>query len=274
MNPIEKLRQQREAVWDRERLKEAKKAKPDLASAEEAFLAERKAARVEEERKSGGVALGVIQRDVVTFLREAHRAVGLDEIGKRVRFDVAGSAELLGSLENHPRVKIVGKGLFAYRPRYEVKNIAEMEQLLEKTDEGIIATELKESYHEAEADIETLKRSGRVLVIPNKQEGSDILFPCYEKFDIPMPPTLKEAWHQVHIPDAAKLVADLRKLGLPVAQSGGTSKSFRKSQKKKKVQKKSGRSVKDQYNDHVPDSYKSDAWKETLSDTAQIYGKH
>jgi hypothetical protein len=66
-----------------------------------------------------------------------------------------------------------------------------MLQLIENSEEGVIATELRESYFEAAADIEALKKEGKVFVLPNKILGSEILFNYYTKYDLEIPPSLK-----------------------------------------------------------------------------------
>merc|ERR1711916_114868 len=97
-NPIEQKRQQREKVWDKARAREEKKKGRSFSDVEERVVAEKKAKAEEAKRASNSLPLGTIQRDVVNFLRGAHRAVALDEISQRVRYDVKGNEELLDSL--------------------------------------------------------------------------------------------------------------------------------------------------------------------------------
>jgi ribose 5-phosphate isomerase len=85
---------------------------------------------------------------------------------------------------------------------------------------------------------------------------------------------LKEAWHHVAIADAAKLAAQLMELKLPVAVAPVANKTkYVRKKQKKAVVKGPGR-VNDYYNNHVPDAYRDDSWKETLSLDQQMYGKN
>jgi hypothetical protein len=127
---------------------------------------------------------------VVNFLRGAHRAVTVDELSKTVRYEVASSPELLASLSVHPRVALVGTH-YKYRPRYNVSNKDELFELVENSEEGVVATELYESYHKAKDDIAALVAERRILSFRNKQLASDILFSCYTKYDLGVAQSLK-----------------------------------------------------------------------------------
>lgn len=98
---------------------------------------------------------------------------------------------MLTSLRNHVRISVTPEGLFCYRPKYAVSNRQEMLQLIESSDEGVIAAELRESYFDAANDIEALKKEGKVFVMPNKILGSEILFNYHTKYDLEIPPSLK-----------------------------------------------------------------------------------
>lgn len=74
--------------------------------------------------------------------------------------------------------------MYSYQALYDVSDIEEMLQLIEKSDEGIIAKELTESYYEAAKDIETLKKDGKILALPNKQIQSEVLFGCGLEYDV------------------------------------------------------------------------------------------
>ncbi len=247
-NPIEELRRKRELEWERARATEAKKPNPGAT-----------------------IPLAAVQRDAVNFLRDAHRAVRLDEISQRVRFDVGGNAELLDSLKAHPRVKMVPGGLFAYRARYECANVAEMQQLIDESEGGVLATELVEAYTEAAADMKRLVAEGKVLSFRNKELKSDVLFGCYAKYDVGVPQSLKDSWHATALPDVNKLKAELTRLKLPAAEPPPVIKPKRRG---RKAEKKGPRVVKDPYNAHVPPVYTNDEWKGQLTDKQQIYGKH
>ena len=215
-NPIEKQRQMREAVWEKQRAREeAKKPKleeeaasepakkqvkqeeapakatPSLQEIEEQLKAERLRQAEEARRAVNGVPLAKIQRDVVSHLRGAHRAVPLEELSNIVGLQISSFPELLTSLENHVRISKTREGLFRYRPKYAVSNKQEMLRLIESSDEGIIVNELRESYFQAAEDIESLKKEGKVFVMPNKVLGSEILFNYHTKYDLEIPPTLK-----------------------------------------------------------------------------------
>jgi hypothetical protein len=242
-NPIEKQRQLREAAWEKQRAKEdSKRPKVSLASVEEQLVAEQAQRAEEARRANNGVPLATIQRDVVAYLRSAHRAVTVEELSVHARFEIASSPELLASLDQHVRIRRLPSGLFCYRPRYDVSSVDEMVQLIDSSDEGVIVTELKESYHEAARDIEAIKKAGRVFALPNKVLGSEVLFGCYAKYDLEMPTTLKDAWHSVAIPDPKKLEAQLKLLNLPVAVApAAANPKIRRKRQKKVVAKGPGR---------------------------------
>lgn len=180
-NPIEQKRLKSEAKWEKERAKDAKRKekKSSFLRAEENVEAVKKEEAVKRRRAEiGSTPLGVIQRDFVDFLKQAHRSVTLEEASESIKHDVASSEDLIESLKNHPRVEVVGK-LYKYKPRYAVSNIDEMLELIDRNEEGIIAKELFQSYYEAEKDVETLKNEGKIMAIPNKKlYQSDILFGC------------------------------------------------------------------------------------------------
>lgn len=249
-NPIEEMRRKRELAWEKERARDAAKRGAPAPS----------------------IPLAAVQRDVVNHLRQAHRAVTLQELSKHVGHDVGAHPELLESLRVHQRIKVLPGGLYAYRARYEVANAEEMFALIDSSPEGIVAVELAESYHDAERDAKKLVDEGRVLVFRNKQLGSDVLFGRYAEFDLKIPQALKDGWHSINIQDVNKMVADLQAKGHTVAVPPVPIKPRRRS---KKVAKKStGRQVRDPYNQHVPDAYRNDDWKLELAEDAQIYGKH
>jgi hypothetical protein len=273
-NPIEQARLKREAVWAKQRAREERKKPRDFGGVEERVVAEKKAKAEAEKRANNGLPLGAIQRDVVIFLRKAHRAVSLETIQQRVVYPADRHAELLSSLKVHPRIRIRKDGMYEYKARYEVNNIEEMRALIESATEGVIANELFESYHEAKGDIETLKRKNEVFAINNRVLGSDVLFGCAKEFDIPMPQSLKDKWNSVSIPDPKSLEATLQKMNLPVAIHSAPVKTKIVRKRQKKSGSSSGRQVKDHYNDHVPSIYLNDSWKETLSIESQMYGKH
>ena len=241
-NPLERLRQQREAVWEKQRAKEeTKRPKLSLGSVEEQLVAEQALRAEEARRANNGVPLATIQRDVVAYLRGARRAVTLEELSVHARFDVSSSTELLASLDQHVRIRKQPNGLYRYKPRYDVSNVEEMVRLIEG-NEGVIVAELRESYHEAARDIEAIKKAGRVFALPNKVLGSEILFGCYSKYDLDMPSTLKDAWHSVAIPDPKKLEAQLKQLNLPVAVApAAANPKIRRKRQKKVVAKGPGR---------------------------------
>ncbi len=243
MNPIEKQRQLREAAWEKQRAKEeSKRPKLSLSSVEEQLVVEQAQRAEEARRANNGVPLATIQRDVVAYLRGAHRAVTVEELSVHARFDVASSPELLASLDQHVRIRKLPSGLYCYRPRYDVSNVEEMVRLIDGSDEGVIVTELRESYHDAARDIEAIKKAGRVFALPNKVLGSEILFGCYAKYDLEMPATLKDAWHSVAIPDPKKLEAQLKLLNLPVAVApAAANPKIRRKRQKKVVAKGRGR---------------------------------
>lgn len=300
-NPIEKQRELREAAWEKQRAREVSKKpkveaaedesvkKPTLQEVEEQLKAERLRQAEDQRRAVNGVPLAKIQRDVVAHLRAAHRSVPLSELSQIACLDISAFPELLISLENHMRISKTKDGMYAYRPKYAVSNKQEMLRLIESSDEGVIVTELKESYFEAENDIAALKKEGKVFVMPNKILGSEILFNYYTKYDLEIPPTLKvrvflffwlrlcftsilkEAWHHVAISDATKLAAQLMELKLPVAVAPVATKQkyVRKKQKKATVQGP-GRTT-DYFNNHVPDTYRDDSWKEIVE---QMYGRN
>jgi hypothetical protein len=158
----------------------------------------------------------------------------------------------------------------------------------------VIVKELCESYHDAAVDIEKLKKEGKVFAQPNKILGSEILFGCYSKYDLEIPPTLKatisfllilvllilfairgqDAWHAIGIPDATKLAAKLMELKLPVAVAPAAPKPKITRKKQKKVAAKGAGRVNDHFNHHVPATYRDDSWKDTLSLEQQMYGKN
>lgn len=247
-NPIEQARLKREKTWDKARVKEAsKRTKKSLAEAEEQVLAQREERAEKARRAARAVPLATIQRDVINFLRDAHRAVGIAEIGSRVSYNVAGDDELMTSLRLHSRVHEESSGAFSYRPKYQVSNLEEMAALIESRAEGVVVSELQESYHDALVDVEQLKRSARVFAMPNKIIGSEILFPCYAQHELAMPLSLRDGWSRVAIPDPKKLEAQLCQLGLPVAIAPVALTKVRRKRAKKNANS-SGRSAKDHYN--------------------------
>jgi hypothetical protein len=155
MNPIEKQRAAREAVWEKQRAREeAKKPKiekddgieeaskkPKLATMqeiEEQIVAERQQRAEEQRRAANGVPLGTIQREIVAFLRGAHRDVTLEELSTVAQIPIASNPDLLASINNHVKIQKSPSGLYRYKPKYSVSNQKDLLELIEGSDEGFV----------------------------------------------------------------------------------------------------------------------------------------
>ena len=141
---------------------------------------------------------------VVTFMRDQPEAWKLEEIYEHpnVGLDDYGSdalAELTRALTSN--VKLHCDGLTcSYRPMYDVRNYAELLDLLKKFDAegvgGIRHEELLESYPGVSTDIERLKDENRVFTVIRKSTKGPVYYYRDPSLSLALDQRLIGAWRE------------------------------------------------------------------------------
>ncbi|KAL6049511.1 transcription factor TFIIE beta subunit, TFIIEB, Tfa2 [Balamuthia mandrillaris] len=175
--------------------------------------------------------------DVITFLKDADRAVTEEEIAANTGLQISAYPDLLNSLKNNPKVGVVDKW-FSYKPTYDVTNKEELLDLIMKTPDGIDSAELKDSYKNVVKDTKELQEEGKILVVYNSEAKTNILYPNEPHLRFEVFPEFKEMWKEVKVPDQVDLERSLNEAGLKLLPEDDELKSEKYKQPKEKKKRK------------------------------------
>lgn len=169
-------------------------------------------------------------KTVLDYLKMVRQEVPMHLLLKEAKIALPPKEQenLLNMLKINPKIRFDpdganGKGTFAYRSLYQVNNLSEIMNLLSRPEyqDGIQEVDLLDSYNGVEQDLITLKESGRVYVISNKDKKTDVLYYNNPEYQITMDDRLKKIWHELRdaLPPPEELEKEMEKAGLTKLQT-------------------------------------------------------
>ncbi|EGC36460.1 hypothetical protein DICPUDRAFT_31794 [Dictyostelium purpureum] len=176
--------------------------------------------------------------DILSYLKTLEgMPADTKEIMNNTNHSIEDRPDILELLRNNPKVIDHGDDKFSYKPLFNVKNIKEILELVNKHPGGILASDIAESYNQAEADVKKLKETKQVYAIKSSDNTHiDMLFPNDEKYRVPVSQELIDMWKSIKVPTEADLEKEMKDAGLSVVESAETIKVI--SREKKKERKK------------------------------------
>jgi len=139
---------------------------------------------------------------------ELLRQTGADALNNRALFD---------SLQCNPKIGIddsVHPYRFYYKPKYDVRTIDELSDLLAKSPDGIEITDLHDCYKGVTEDIRKLGADKRIFIIKNTETNRDVVYPNDPHLSVEVFPDFVRAWQRVAVPDESDLQLEMVRLGL------------------------------------------------------------
>jgi len=176
--------------------------------------------------------------DILVYLRALEgKPATLTEIMISSGHVVEGNLELIDALKNNPKVEYVDNCFF-FKPVYNVKNSKEILELLAQHPNGLLVSDLAESYTKAQSDIKALKEAKEIYSIKSSEGPTEVIFPNEEKYRMKISQELVEMWKDIKVPNEADLERELREAGLTLVESVESSKTTKSLQKIKKERKR------------------------------------
>ncbi|KAF2071620.1 hypothetical protein CYY_007068 [Polysphondylium violaceum] len=176
--------------------------------------------------------------DILVYLRALEgKPATLKEIMISSGHVVEGNLELIEALKNNPKVEYIDNCFF-FKPPYNVKNSKEILELLSQHQNGLLVSELAESYTQAQNDIKKLKDNKEIYAIKSSEGPTEVIFPNEEKYRMKISQELMDMWKDIRVPNEADLERELREAGLTLVESVESSKTTKSLQKIKKERKR------------------------------------
>lgn len=177
--------------------------------------------------------------DVINYLKNLDKpAATVEEIHTTTGHDIKAAPGMMEVLQSNPKINFDG-GWFSYKPPYSVKNIHELQDLINRTPDGIEVNELKDCYKTVDEDVKKLLEQREVIVVQNADTKTDNVYPSDPRYRIAVADEFKKAWLSISLPDEVDLEREMKAAGVKLVEEEA-EKAPRKlpSKKEKKAQKK------------------------------------
>ncbi|KYQ99775.1 transcription initiation factor IIE2 [Tieghemostelium lacteum] len=178
--------------------------------------------------------------DVVNYLRDIEgEKVTPQNINANININIIGNQAIIDSLRANPKVICHHDGSYSYKPTYAVKNPREILELLSNNPNGIIVSELAESYGDVEKDVKKLKEQKELFSLKGADIQSDVIFPNDEKYRITLPKELIDMWKDIRVPiSETDLEKEMKEAGLTTVEDFEVTKILKTKDKGKKERKR------------------------------------
>eukprot|EP01132_Coremiostelium_polycephalum_P002353 gene2353-2903_t len=177
--------------------------------------------------------------DVVNYLKTLEGVpASLEEIKHSTGHEIEGHYELIEKLKTNPKVVSHDNNYYSFKPLYNVKNQKDILELLSSHPNGILVSDLAESYTNASADVKKLKESKEIFAMKNTDSAGDVIFPNDERFRMNVSKELIDLWKDIKVPNEADLEREMKEAGLSIVESSETTKITKAATKQKKERKR------------------------------------
>ncbi|KAL5718411.1 hypothetical protein ACHQM5_011315 [Ranunculus cassubicifolius] len=149
---------------------------------------------------------------VIDLLLKSRESLTAEEIYEACYVDVKANKTVFDSLTNNPRVTF-NRNHFSYKPKHSVNNKAELLSLIKKEFcEGVAVTELEEVYPTVMEDLQALKASREIWIVPQNRSKEKIAYPDDLHDSILVDDDLKCLFREIDLPqDMIDIEKDLKK---------------------------------------------------------------
>ncbi|XP_051220297.1 transcription initiation factor IIE subunit beta [Lolium perenne] len=184
-------------------------------------------------------AVGSQMKDVIELLYRTRKALTATQINDATYVDIAGNSAVFESLRNNPKVRFDGR-FFSYKPTHNVTGKDGLLALIADFRDGIPVKELEDAYPTVLDDLQALKSSGDIYLLPGEQ---DMVFPNDSRSRLELDTELKKLFYEIKLPkDMLDIEKDLRRNGekpmTDTAKRRAAAEIFGKPSKPKKSKKK------------------------------------
>lgn len=175
--------------------------------------------------------------DVINYLRDLDKPASAEDIHTITGHDIKTTPGMMEALQSNPKISYED-GWFSYKPPYSVKNIHELQDLINKTPEGIEVNELKDCYKTVEDDVKKLLEQRDVLVVQNADTKSDNVYPNDPRYRIAVADEFKKVWLSITLPDEVDLEREMKAAGVKLVEEEEEKAPRKLPSKKEKKNKK------------------------------------
>ncbi|KAM3345954.1 hypothetical protein ACQJBY_020464 [Aegilops geniculata] len=165
--------------------------------------------KINEVRRS---TVGHQMKTVIDLLDKTREALTTHQINQRTYVDIDANRTLAESLRNNPKVRFDGRS-YSYKPTHDVKAKGELLSLIRSFPDGLPASEVDDAYPAVLEDLQALKSSGDVYLLPG--EGGIIAYPNDDpRSRMEVDAELKKLFHDIKLPrEMIDIEKELRKNG-------------------------------------------------------------
>ncbi|KAM3198323.1 hypothetical protein ACQJBY_073460 [Aegilops geniculata] len=156
--------------------------------------------------------VGHQMKSVIDLLDKTREALTTHQINERTYVDIDANRTLAESLRNNPKVRFDGRR-YSYKPTHDVKAKGELLTLINSFPDGLPASEVDDAYPAVLEDLQALKSSGDVYLLPG--EGGIIAYPNDDpRSKMEVDAELKKLFHDIKLPrEMLDVEKELRKNG-------------------------------------------------------------
>ncbi|XP_037403687.1 general transcription factor IIE subunit 2-like [Triticum dicoccoides] len=156
--------------------------------------------------------VGHQMKSVIDLLDKTREALTTHQINQRTYVDIDGNRTLAESLRNNPKVRFDGRR-YSYKPTHDVKAKGELLSLIRSFPDGLPASEVDDAYPAVLEDLQALKSSGDVYLLPG--EVGIIAYPNDDpRSRMEVDGELKKLFHDIKLPrEMLDIEKELRKIG-------------------------------------------------------------
>ncbi|XBI61251.1 hypothetical protein VPH35_042070 [Triticum aestivum] len=143
-------------------------------------------------------AVGQQLKNVINLLDKTREALTSHQINEHIYVDIEGNRTLADSLRNNAKVRFDGRR-YSYKPTHD------------SLPDGLPVSEVKDAYPAVQDDLQALKSSGDVYLLPS--EGGVIAYPNDPRSSrMEVDAELKKLFHEIKLPqDMLDIEKELRK---------------------------------------------------------------
>ncbi|KAL8150446.1 hypothetical protein V2J09_020254 [Rumex salicifolius] len=159
--------------------------------------------------------VGAQIKRVIDLLLEKRQCFTPEQINEACYVDVKGNKAVFDNLKTNVKVHYDGKQ-FSYKPKHDVNDQNGLLSLIRDRSEGISVNELKDAYPNVMEDMQGLKASGQIWLLPNS--GEVIVYPNDRRVSVKVDDDLKQLFRSIKLPcDMIDLEKYLQKNGMKPA---------------------------------------------------------
>ncbi|KAF7034318.1 hypothetical protein CFC21_045351 [Triticum aestivum] len=154
-------------------------------------------------------AVGQQLKKVIELLEKTREGLTAHQINEQIYVDIDGNNDVAESLRNNAKVRFDGRR-YSYKPTHDVTGKGELLTLIKSLPDGLPVSEVKDAYPAVQDDLQALKSSGDVYLLPG--EGGVIAYPNDPRSRMEVDAELKKLFHDIKLPqDMLDIEKELRK---------------------------------------------------------------